>query len=73
MITIRPLRKSDRKRFFSLATEFFRKDHWRDDDLRMLTPMMTYKDYEKHLLEDINGYMRLDPKKAPIFEPHDGD
>jgi GNAT superfamily N-acetyltransferase len=70
-IIVRPLRKSDRDQMFSLATNFFKKDHWRDSDLKRLSPMIKYKDYDKHLKEDLRQYMKLNPKKAAIFVVED--
>jgi GNAT superfamily N-acetyltransferase len=71
MVIIRTLRRTDRDKFFHLATDFFKKDHWRDADLKRLYPMIKYKDYDKHLQEDLRQYMKLDPKKAAIFVAED--
>ena len=56
---------------FSLATDFFKKDHWRASDLKRLSPMIKYKDYDKHLYEDLRKYMKLNPSKATIFVAED--
>ena len=68
-IIIRPLRSSDRERFFALATKFFKKDHWRDKELKRLSPMIKYKDYDKHLSEDLNSYMKLNTDQLPCLTP----
>jgi RimJ/RimL family protein N-acetyltransferase len=71
MIRIRPLQKSDEKQLLRLAINFFKKEQGGKIVSKKLLPLIKYKNYDKHLREDIKGYMRLDPKKAKIFVAED--
>ena len=67
MIKIRLLQKSDEKQLMRLAINFFKKNQRGKIVSKKLLPLIQYKDYDKHLKEDVKGYMRLNSKEAVIF------
>ena len=67
MIKIRNLRKSDEKQLSSLATHFFRDNQRGKIVSKKLLKMIRYKNYDKHLKEDVKGYMKLSRREAVIF------
>jgi ribosomal protein S18 acetylase RimI-like enzyme len=71
MIKIRALRKSDEKQLLRLAVDFFKKEQGGEIVSKKLLPIIKFKDYDRHLREDVKGYMKLDPKKAIIFVAED--
>jgi ribosomal protein S18 acetylase RimI-like enzyme len=69
MIKIRLLERKDKEKLFMLVVDFFKREHWGKNS--NLMKIVKCKDYDRHLMEDVNGYMRLDPKKAVIFVVED--
>jgi len=72
MMEIRPVRKTDKKRLLKMVTHFFKKQRNTMVPKKLL-PIIRYKNYEKHLREDVEAYVRLKPKEAVIFVAEDGD
>jgi ribosomal protein S18 acetylase RimI-like enzyme len=71
MIKIRKLQKSDEKQLLDLAIQFFKKEQRGKIVSKKLLPLIKYKDYDKHLKEDVKKYMKLDPRRAIIFVAED--
>lgn len=71
MIKIRKLRKSDEKQLLDLAFQFFKKEQRGKIVSKKLLPLIEYKDYDKHLKEDVKKYVKLNPRKAIIFVAED--
>jgi len=71
MIIIRTLKKTDEKQLLNLAINFFKKEQGGKIISKKLLPLIKFKNYDKHLREDVKGYMKLDPKKAVIFVAED--
>ena len=71
MIKIRTLQKTDEKQLFNLAIEFLEKYQRGKIVSKKLLPLIQYKNYDKHLKEDVKKYMKLNPKEAIIFVAED--
>jgi len=71
MIKIRTLRKNDEKQLLDLAIYFFKKEQRGKIASKKLLPLIEYKDYDKHLKEDVKRYMKLNPREAIIFVAED--
>lgn len=71
MLKIRTLRKEDEKQLLSLAIHFFKNYQRGKIVSKKLLSLIRYKNYDKHLKEDIKEYMKLDQKKAVIFVAED--
>jgi len=72
MIEIRPLQKSDRKQLMKLLVDFLKYNQRGKIVSKKLSPLIRYKDYDKHLREDhAKIYMKLDSRKAAIFVAED--
>jgi ribosomal protein S18 acetylase RimI-like enzyme len=67
MVKIRVLQKNDKKELLKLAIEFFKKNQRGKIVSKKLLPLIKYKNYDKHVKEDVKKYMKLNPREAIIF------
>lgn len=71
-VKVRRLRKSDKKQLLMLAEDFFVKNQRGEIVSKKLLKLIKYRNYDKHLREDIKNYMKPDPKKAVLVAEKDG-
>ena len=70
MIEVRSLRKADEKQLLRLALDFFKKNQRGEIVSEKLLPLISYKNYDEHVREDVRGYMKTSPK-SKIFVAED--
>lgn len=66
MIKIRPLQNKDKKQLLNLAIDFFEKNQRGEIVSKKILPLLSYKNYNRHVKEDVKKYMK-DSKKEAIF------
>lgn len=71
MVKIRNLQKNDEKQLLRIATNFLRKHQRGKIVSKKLLPLIRYRDYDRHLREDVKKYMKLSPRDAVIFVAED--
>ena len=67
MIKIRTLQKNDEKQLFDLAIHFFKDNQKGEIVSKRLLRLIKYKNYDKHLEEDVKKYMKINKEEAMIF------
>jgi len=72
MIKIRRVQRADKERLLKLVTHFLKKQR-RKMVPKKLLPLIRYKNYDEHLREDTEGYVRLNPKEAVLFVAEDNN
>jgi GNAT superfamily N-acetyltransferase len=72
MVKVRPLEKTDSKELYRLAFDFLKKEQRGEIVSKKILPLIRYKNYDKHLNEDVAKYLRPSPNKKVLVLEKNG-